>query len=96
MADEVLGFIVSFSFEGTGETGLRNKGEQNFLFFLSAPSPVTCNSPDVTWWQRWDFDLGLTVMQKNGEFFLGKEPTSGQHPPLRKKGKSPYLGHPIL
>ena len=27
---------------------------------------------------------------------MGKEPTSGQHPPLRKKGKSPYSGHPIF
>ena len=65
--------------------------------FWKTPSPVyRVRLCDVTWWQRWDFDLGLTVMQKERGVFLGKEPTSGQHPPLRKKGKSPYLGHPIF
>ena len=47
IADEVLGFIVSFSLR-VRETGLRNKGGLKFFIFLSAPSPVTCNSPDVT------------------------------------------------
>ena len=45
----------------------------------------------VGFWPRVD-----SHAKRTGSFFLGKEPTSGQHPPLRKKGKSPYLGHPIF
>jgi len=89
----VLGSTVSSSFKSTGKKGLRIRGRKIFIF--GRPPPLLlCTSSDVTWWQRWDFDLGLTVMQKERGVFFGQRTNLGSAPTPSEERKKSLLRAP--